>query len=262
MTRTICKMNYFLILLQTYLSLPNFIVNDYSKSFFLEILNLQNQFYLVNFIFLMLPISVILFSILSMIRPNKYYSSLTFLLFLIYVYIPYILIGKIGHVHLTLIYSSLFIIFIDQSKSLKTDKNFFILRVIQYSILSCYFSAGLWKLRSAISSWNIEAFLNAPLSHIAYGVAEGNQISILISSLMTNSNFQNIIKFGFIFFVIFQLSTLLTIFKPKWIRYFGFFAILFHLSTGLALGIFYSWMALTSLLYLTIAEYVLNTNEK
>jgi hypothetical protein len=242
MTKKIYFVSYFLIFASILELAPNFISIYYSNTF--EVGNI--------FIFLPIILSILILYILK--NPHKILSILVFILYAGYIYLPFRISGKINHAHSTLIYASIFLAFIDLDQSLKSTKNIFILRLMQFAILNTYFSAGLWKLRALIESNFSASFFNAPLSYIAHSYIEGNHISIFILNLLLNSNFQLFIKIGFIFVIIFQLSTLLPVLKPSLIRYYGFLSLVFHLSTGITLGIYFFWMAFVSFIFLTLAE--------
>lgn len=142
---------------------------------------------------------------------------------------------KITHSHHSWLLAAIFICLLDTRNNLSSPKNIFYVRLMQSLLLCPYFLSGLWKIRGPLLSQDL--FLNAA-EQMTSAIAEGNQIHpwFVENLLVTN---QNLLELGFLFVVGFQLSVIVPILRQRNFLIYGGLAIIFHLTTGLIMGIWF-----------------------
>lgn len=163
--------------------------------------------------------------------------------------------GIVLHGTHTWIISCIWMCFISEKKSISSTHNLTVIRLIQATILSHYFFAGLWKFLKLfkVSSW--EMYHSHLLDQIAYSfltVSNGPKLTIIqrLSDLP-------IFPAGFLLIVVFQLSSLLPVLFNKGFIFYGLAVVGFHIVTGIALGIWFSSTILSVLFFLIVAEFLL-----
>jgi hypothetical protein len=165
--------------------------------------------------------------------------------------------GKINHSSHAWIWSACLLVFIEQNKPLSYGRNFFVLRLIQSIILSHYFISGSWKLTSIGNFLTPSLAEQTILEHIYHTIAEGNGPSTIIKNLLLKID---PIYLGLCFYlvIIFQFSCIIPIIRQCYFRYWGYMAILFHVSTGLFLGIWFLNTISALLFFLIFTEDILS----
>lgn len=162
--------------------------------------------------------------------------------------------GKIHHSEHIWMFSSVIFCFIAHQEPLSSLRNILVIRLTQTILLSFYFISGLWKLRElGFSNWR-----EAALEHISHAIAEGNGPGEQLQQLLLQDHVW-LVTAGFSLVILFQLSAVFPVFTMKHFKVWGIGAVFFHLSTGVALGIWFSSMALAALLILVIFEILLET---
>lgn len=200
-------------------------------------------------------VSVILFSttlLFLLVRPSIFTSAVVALLFLPLVSVKFSY-GKIPHSsHVWLMTLTVLPFF--NYKSLNFEhQDKICLRVCQGILLSSYFSAGLWKLRHL---WGKNP-LDAVKDHIAYSVAEGGTPVDLIGSLPWMYS-DEVLATGFGIVILFQLFSFAPLIFERLTPWWGIAALVFHLSTGVYLDLFFKEMAVIAVLLLFVGPAMAN----
>jgi hypothetical protein len=253
MTNCLCQLVYCLVVLHTMSSAPTFLSIDFSAKTTLDFLYPDQQLG-ISLLFALIPVLTILTAAWGTFKPSNFKTFLVFALYSTYIYLPFYVSGRIGHSQLTLIYSLLLLSFLSHDRPLCSKRNLSVLKIIQFSILSGYFSAGLWKVRTIISIGTLDSFESLPMQQIAYARAEGNSVPLFLMSIASAPAFPRFLAWGFVIVLLFQLTSFVGVIWPKFLRYFGFLALCFHVSTGLTMGVFFSTSAVVAFLFLTISE--------
>jgi hypothetical protein len=251
-TYALYRMHFLLVLSHIFANISTYMARDYSELNFLSI-DFDSGIFRV-LLATSFPLFAMVFALSAIIWQKKYFAVATLIFYSLFVYLPYFQDGKIDHSQSTLLYASISLIFFNLSAPLNANKNLIVLRCIQFALLSCYFNAGLWKMRLAMDQSLLEVIMKDPLNHIAYSITEGSRASYLVKKYLLDSSFQNLIRIGFLGAVLFQITSFLPLLKSNLIKYYGGLAILFHLLTGFGLGIYFSSTALVAALYLVAAE--------
>ena len=89
------------------------------------------------------------------------------------------------------------------------------------------------------------------MSYISYTLVSQDLHPILKFLLYEQSW---LLSFGYFCVLVFQLTSLVPIIFDRWFRIYGVLAILFHLSTGLVLGIYFYQTVLAVLAFFILAE--------
>lgn len=165
--------------------------------------------------------------------------------------------GKIPHSAHLWILSTLLMLFIQKRQSLLHNTNLFIIRLIQSIALSHYFISGSWKLKNIGNLFSFSFSEHTILEHIYYAIAEGNGPAAIIQ------NFLFIIDpiylgLGFYLVIIFQLSCIIPIIKQRYFKYWGYCAILFHVSTGIFMGIWFQGTIAALVFFFIFTEHILS----
>ena len=184
--------------------------------------------------------------------PHKYLKiiSSVFVLFLFSITFSY---GKIHHSSHIWMISSILMVFFFLDKPLKSKINYFMLRLMQALLLSHYFISGLWKIRSLLSSKFAFSFKEIVSEYIAYDLAEsGIEANMFLKILLYQ--YPELLSFGFLCVLLFQLTSIIPVFLDKFFILYGVLAILFHLSTGIVLGVYFTPTVLAVLFFLIISE--------
>ena len=164
--------------------------------------------------------------------------------------------GTISHNYRIWIFASIFFIFLDSANGLKTTRNILVLRLIQSSQLLSYFCSGIWKTINLTEDFSLKLFMETPLEHIAYAVAEkGKPLSPLISLLVYQ--YPWFLGLGFFLVLVFQFSSIVPIVTGRYYFLFGLFAMVFHITTGFAMNIWFLPMIVSALYFFIYTEAVL-----
>jgi hypothetical protein len=194
--------------------------------------------------------------VVNIIYQKRFLRVLAFLLLVLTLSLVYSF-GKINHFYHIWIYSSFFIIFIDDQQALLSAKNLIFCRLSQTALLLQYFSAGLWKLRSyGISLISIKEVEAIVMEHIAHGVIESSLPMNSIRSFLVYDE-PKLLTFGFLSVLTFQCVCGLGAFAQRGFLVLGVGAFFFHFSSGLTLGIWYFATAIASAFYLIFLESLL-----
>lgn len=226
---------------------------DFTNTQFSNLSSFLNYFSDKNaavFIFTLFAFAV---SVICLFKQIRILTILLSVVFISTHFIFYSWYGKIDHTTHLWMWSTLFMCFLSLDQGLASKKNEFVLSLIQTVILSSYFCAGLWKLRDLFFVSDFRAVASAPLNHIAYAVAEGNGPSQFISNYLQGNNLQIFIQMAFFGVLAFQLTSFLPIFFRKWVPYYGVSAVVFHIGTGLFMGIWFSGAIMANLFFMIFA---------
>ena len=187
--------------------------------------------------------------LLSVFKPRRILQILTSFFVLVLFSISYSY-GSIFPSSHTWVLSSVLVCFFNEKKSLNTNQNFFALRLIQGVFLSHYFMSGLWKIREMISSRFEFSLLDISMEYIARSLSMQG-IHPLLKFLLDEPW---LLSFGYFCVLVFQLSALAPIFLNRFFKLYGALAVLFHLSTGISLIIYFFSSISAILLFFVIAE--------
>ena len=157
--------------------------------------------------------------------------------------------GKVNHSYHALIYLSLFIPFLDLSNGVGEKGNLLLVRICQATLLSTYFTSGLWKFRRiGFSGWTAAAQENVA-GAVAYGRGPHQ---FIIDNFIINNTW--ILTTGFLAIFIFQICCILPVIKPRMSLLFGILICIFHLMTGIFMGIWMPHMFFAALFILVLTE--------
>ena len=190
------------------------------------------------------------FVLCSILKPYRLLRILTAVFILIFFSIIYSY-GKIYHSSHAFILSSVLVCFFDENKNLNFKRNFFTLRLVQGILLCSYFMSGLWKLRFMISSNFTFSFNELIMNYISYTLVS-QDLHPILKFLLYEEPW--LLSFAYFCVLVFQLTSLVPIIFDRWFRVYGVLAILFHLSTGLVLGIYFYQTVLAVLAFFILAE--------
>ena len=225
--------------------LPEYVMFAYPLKF----LNLPIGIHFIFFCF------ALFFCLSCIFYPSKYLKITTSILFLIVFSIKFSY-GKINHHFHSWMLSSILMCFLSCDKKLTSQTNLLVLRLTQSILLSHYFISGLWKLRSLVSTKFQFSFKEILSEHIIYGITQqGGEISEPLNFLLFQ--YPELLSAGFLCVLLFQISALVPVFFNQLFLFYGILAILFHISTGIALGFCYTPTVLAILLFLVIAEIII-----
>lgn len=203
---------------------------------------LPTTFYPILYI---LTVSLLL---ITLFVPKLSLRFLATFLFLVTMFIT-LSYGKVFHSSHIWLVSSLLVCFLNPKKSIAEKNNLLILRLMQATLLSYYFTAGLWKLRDlGLSNWG-----RALQEQIAYSIAEGTGPGSNVQALFSLIP-SWLLSLGFILVVGFQLSSIWPIIKLQSFKMWGVFAFFFHLSTGVFLGVWFVPTMIAVLFFLIMTE--------
>ena len=210
----------------------------------------------IHSIIFLFCLSVCLFCILN---PKKYLRIITSFLVLM-VFSIFYSYGKINHSHHIWIISSVLMCFLSLEKPLQSQTNQLPLRLAQAILLSHYFIAGLWKIRILFHSKFVFSLKEIVLEHIAMGQTNGFEMNIFINMLLYQ--YPEFLSFCFFCVLIFQMTALLPVLLGRFFILYGVLAILFHLSSGITLGVYYTPTVVAVLFFLIILEIMLKDENR
>jgi len=165
--------------------------------------------------------------------------------------------GKVNHSEHIWMMSLLFACVFSEKKSLASRRNQTTLRLMQTALLSIYFISGLWKLRDlGFSGWGRVAKEN-----MAYAIAEGSGPPEFLQSLLL-IEFPWVTTVGFAFVILFQMSAIIPVVTLKGWEVWGLFAVLFHFTTGVVMGIWFKPTILAAILLLIYFQRLLEADNK
>ena len=148
--------------------------------------------------------------------------------------------------------------FLDQA--LRSRTNLFILRLIQGVLLSHYFISGLWKIRSLIASKFEFSLQEILMEYISVGLARNRmEINVFLNILL--HHIPAPLYFGFFCVLVFQITALLPLVLGRFFMFYGILAILFHFTTGIVLGIYFTPTILAVLFFLIVAESMMKNDQ-
>ena len=246
------------VFLQTYYSLLFYIVFKYTPSFLYRIPSQIPDYdlfaYPLNFlsppvwIHSLLFLCCLLSCLLCIFIPNKYLKIITSALVLLIFSIKYSY-GKIGHENHIWMISSVLMCFFSLDKTLNSKTNLFIIRLAQTLLLSHYFISGLWRFRY-LSEYSLK---DMALEVVAWTLTiYVNEPSIFLKILL--HQYPEVLYFGFFCVLIFQISSLVPVFLNRFFVFYGVLAILFHILTSIAIGVYFFSTVPAVLFFLIIAE--------
>ena len=160
--------------------------------------------------------------------------------------------GQIHHSHHPWILSSVLCCFFDSKQSLNLKQNFFVLRLVQGILLSHYFISGLWKLRSMWSAGFSFSLTEIATEAIAYEFAFKHNKNFILELLLYEIPW--FLGFSYFCVLLFQLTALSPILFNRYFKLYGTLAVLFHLSTGISLNVYFSPNVLAVLFFLILGE--------
>ncbi|MDE0092724.1 MAG: hypothetical protein OXN83_05525 [Oligoflexia bacterium] len=236
---------FFYILYNRVYQFVNFILPlepDYV--FFAKLLSVFKQE--IHSVIFLLALFCCLLSIFKPWRSLRVLNSL-FILILISIVSSY---GKIDYPYHAFVLSSVLVCFFNENKDLNSRPNFFILRLIQGMFLSHYFMSGLWKLREMISVRFEFSLYEIAGTYIAYTLTPGGTNPIV--ELVLHNPW--LLSFGYFCVLIFQLTALIPVFLNQFFKLYGVLALLFHLSTGVSMDVYFVPTVMMVLFFFIIAE--------
>ena len=199
--------------------------------------------------FFLISLLICLLSVLFNKKIIKIFCNLLFLL-IISIANSY---GKINHPHHIWMISSVIMLFFSSNSSLHSNHNKFIIRLIQSLTLSHYFISGLWKLRGLIGDQFEYSLKEIAMEHVAYSVGGSDLESVILDLLIH----YDLLGFGLLLVIVFQLSCILPIFTHSFFMFYGCLTLLFHTSTGIVLNIYFLPTPLACLFFLILTEFML-----
>ena len=192
-------------------------------------------------------------TLLCVFRPEKKFLKIGQSFFILITFSVFYSYGKISHSNHSWILSSILVCFFNETKNLKSTQNLFVLRLIQAILLSHYFISGIWKLRELIQERFQYSFQDIATEYIAYGiVGHAYQNNPLLDILLS---VPGLLGFGYIFILLFQITSLTPVFLNRFFVFFGVLACLFHLAIGIVLNIYFNATVLAVVLFFIIAEF-------
>ncbi len=182
------------------------------------------------------------------------------LFFSVTIYLPFQFTGVYESGILTMTYAIILSLFFNRNDPLNSPVNLRTLRIIQATILSTYFCAGLSKLNSLLQlDWTINEVLRKPLNDIAFAALENSLKSHFIIQISKTESNTYLFFLGFIFVLILQLTTFLPLVVPRFMKFYGFSIFAFHLATAIFMGIDFLPAPIVSLIFCGWAELELNS---
>ena len=111
-------------------------------------------------------------------------------------------------------------------------------------------------MRSLISVHFEYSLKEIILEQVAYSIAELDHLNFILEFLGPYYGAE-LLGFDLLVVMVFQLSCILPIILNRFFMLYGFLALLFHLSTGIVLSIYYHPTPLSCLFFLILTEYML-----
>ena len=201
-------------------------ISNISNTSFLKYLDNEYTLLLVS-VFAILSWAVV------SLYPKKLLSRLFFCFGFYFICFTEYSFGKIDHYTHVWLYLNFLFLFID--KKFKNIEKIF--EASRYLILSVYAIAGTWKLISLVNVLRVKSLTEACLDILGSSIAAGIMPISGIGKILIQYDFLLVI--GFLLILVFQLANYSILFTKKHIDYLGFGAIIFHLLTGITLGIYY-----------------------
>ena len=219
-------------------------------------LNMFNPSFWIHCIIVFLGL---LFCLVCLLKPNKYFQIAATFFFLLTISIYISFSGKGEHLYYIWMISSFCLCFFSLQKSLNSRRNYTILRLIQGLLLSHYFLSGMWKVCSMIQAKFQFSFKDIVFEYVAYTLARGRDANPLLDMLLYQ--IPELLSIGFLFVLLFQLSSLIPVIFDRFFILYGVFALIFHFSVGLLLGIYFIPLALAVLFFLIICEFMIKSEK-
>lgn len=221
--------------------------------YFHTVLNWISSFTGHSFIYLTSYLLSFLFAILNILRSSRLLRVIFFLLFLLFISLKYSF-GTISHpVHIW-IYSTFIMCFIFEERNIDYFINKRLIMSVRVIFFSIYLNAGLWKVRGLMKSMSDLSLINAlresSQEAIGVSIAHGRYMNESLYSVVQLN--ENLVIFGFVSVILFQLSCIIPILLDKFVTLYLVGVIIFHTFTGIALGHWYLqtvYMALFLLWY-------------
>ena len=208
-----------------------------------------------------LPLVSIAFALLGLFTTKRWQRIGLCLSFGLTLFFLFFAEGEINYSWHIWLFASFFFCFLDPEAPLYEKKNFLVIRLIQTTLLSQYFIAGLWKYRGLLSHSSFELFLFRSLDHLAYAVAEGNGPASALLEFAKKPGFLSLIQIGFFAVLVFQISSIVPLVYDRFWKTWGLLAIGFHLATGIFLGIWLTETLLAAAFFLVFVEQCLESKK-
>lgn len=227
-----------------------------AKNFGLWPIQWMNLFHTPSVILTVLIFFGLLTTLLCVLLP--YLRHIRFLCFLFFFQTTAVHIynehhALIGHSNYAALFISFWLIFIKPTPSqntLQKNRNRLYLWAAQVSLLGTYFLTGLWKIRDFISCSleNGGCSVNCLAPNIALGLIYKNmRDNFHIIGLEIAEQWG---PFLWALLMLFQISAPLAAWFPSILRIYGCMIILFHISTGALMDIYWHFMQATALVIL------------
>lgn len=250
------------LFIKTYYSLLLFIVFKTVSSIFNKTHGLETEYVMLArplnlfdtslWVHYMVFFLTFFFCLICIFKPHRYLRVCTSILVLMLFSIIYSY-GKIGHSYHIWMISSILMCSLYSDRPLLSRFNCFVIRLNQTVLLSHYFISGLWKIRLLISTKFEFSLKDIILEYIAYGFAESEEPhNLLLKSLV--HQYPWILALGFAGVIVFQITSVLPVFLNRFFTFYGILALLFHLSTGIMLSIYFHPTVLGILFFLFFTE--------
>lgn len=191
-------------------------------------------------------------SLACTIKPNLWLRAVSSSLFAVLLSVKFSY-GMVTHAEHAWLVTSAIVCFFAIAEPLTSLRNLIVLRLTQSTVLGFYFMSGLWKLRNlGFSGWG-----EATLEHHASALAQGSKAWPYFYEMVV-VNFPWLPWLGFAVIIIFQLSAVIPMWTGKYFMYWGIAGVLFHVSTGVVLGIWFVPMALANIVLLVLFDKILD----
>jgi hypothetical protein len=203
------------------------------------------------------PLSLILYVVFfvsfALFCFSKYKKSAFFMVgscFFLANYIYFSFLGKISSGSNSFLFAT-FAYFVSLFFSNQDHAAKIWVKSMQLWILSSYFNAGLWKLRSFPQNFQFVEIVKEQFA--TSFVTEGAPNAFVLESIQ-NPSLQALLGLGFALTLIFQLTSFLPLFFPRLMVLYGIMSVIFHSATGLFLGVWFNNFILANLLFLVLPQ--------
>lgn len=165
--------------------------------------------------------------------------------------------GKVNHDGHTWMAASILICFLDANQNLFVQRNLFVVRLIQYFMLSTYFTSGVWKVRSLLADEAsfFDFLQDSAANSFGYAVGQGWKPEGWVLSFI--SEYPEVLGYGLLAVIMFQISCFLPVIRPKLLLWFGCMGLMFHVANAITLGIIFRSTMIGCAFFLIFFEWAL-----
>ena len=236
-----------------------FMNRDVSSAQFIYLAKVLPSFLEKEFLYSIIFLLVFLMSCLCIFIHKKTLRIIVFFLFLMAFYMD-MSFGKVLYQYHIWLVAIIFVCFLDEKRNLASTFNRNLIHIAQAVCLSHYFLSGLWKIRIPIEKGFPKPLYELALAPIADALEKGLDISSFFMNFFINYPWLTFL--GWFFTLFFQLSCIIPILTGKYYVLWGSFALAFHLTTGVAMGIYFKQTVLAVLFFLIFTEKLIDYESK